>query len=187
MTVQWLPKKTIFVVGGPAGCGKSTVATYLSQQAAIPYLEGDDFHTPNNIAKMRNGTPLTDTDRWDWLIILRNAATEQLKKSSAVIVTCSSLRRKYRDVFRVASYHDHDVQLCFIFLRVDEAHLQARVKARVGHYMKESMVRSQMECLEEPALDEVDVVTIDVQRDPAVVCVDALDGVNTRLHRLEKV
>ncbi|KAM0550296.1 hypothetical protein ACHAPJ_008966 [Fusarium lateritium] len=136
---------------------------------------------------MRSGSPLTDADRWDWLITLRNAATEQLQKSNAVIVTCSSLRRKYRDVFRVASYHDPDVQLCFIYLRVDEEHLQARVRARVGHYMKESMVRSQMECLEEPALDEVDVVTIDVQRDPEIVCDDALNGVKTRLHRLEKV
>ncbi|KAI1036128.1 hypothetical protein LB504_011363 [Fusarium proliferatum] len=156
MTVQSPPKKTIFVVGGPAGCGKSTVATYLSRQAAIPYFEGDDV------------------------------STEQLKKSNAVIVTCSSLRRKYRDVFRVASYHDPDVQLCFIYLRVDEEHLQARVKARIGHYMKESMVRSQIECLEEPALDEVDVVTIDVQRDREIVCNDVLNWVKTRLRRLEK-
>jgi gluconokinase len=135
---------------------------------------------------MRNGTPLTDTDRWDWLTTLRDAATEQLKKSNSVIVTCPSVRQKYRDVFRVASYHDPSVQLCFIYVRVYEKHLQARVKARSGHYMKESMVRSQMECLEEPALVETDVVTIDVQQDPEVVCDDALDGVRTRLHQLEK-
>ncbi|KAI6750442.1 hypothetical protein HG530_014723 [Fusarium avenaceum] len=135
---------------------------------------------------MRNGTPLTDADRWDWLITLRDAATEQLEKSNSVIVTCSLLRQKYRDVFRVASYRDSSVQLCFIYLRVDEEHLQARVKARSGHYMKESMVRSRMESLEEPALVETDVVTIDVQRDPDVVCDEAFDGVRIRLHQLEK-
>jgi gluconate kinase len=68
----------------------------------------------------------------DWLITLRDAATEQLQKTNAVIFTCSSLRQKYRDVFRVASYYDPSVQLCFIYLRIDEKHLQ----------IKESMVRS---------------------------------------------
>ncbi|KAM6524499.1 hypothetical protein FALCPG4_010111 [Fusarium falciforme] len=182
MTVQTIPNKTIFVVSGPAGSGKSTVATYVSQQSVIPYLEGDDFHPPANIAKMGSGIPLTDGDRWDWLVTLRNAATEQLKTSNAVIVTCSSLRRKYRDVFRVVPYHDPTVQLCFIYLKVGEEHLQARVRARGGHYMKETMVRSQLEDLEEPAGDEVDAITFDVQKDPATVCKDVLNRVRTLMH-----
>ncbi|KAJ3549620.1 hypothetical protein NM208_g413 [Fusarium decemcellulare] len=181
MTAQSFPNKTIFVVAGPAGSGKSTVANYVSEQSAIPYLEGDDFHTPANIAKMHSGIPLTDVDRWDWLITLRNAATEQLKKSNAVIVTCSSSRRKYRDVFRLVPYYDHAVQLCFIYLKVGEEYLQARVKARTGHYMKENMVRSQLEDLEEPAGEEVDAITFDVERNPATICRDVLVRARTIL------
>lgn len=130
---------------------------------------------------MASGTPLTDGDRWDWLISLRNAAVQQLRNSKAVIITCSSLRRRYRDVFRVVSHYYPMVQLYFIYLKVDEECLQARVKARVGHYMKENMIRSQLECLEEPTHDEFDVVKVDVRGDQADVCVDALGKVQAKM------
>lgn len=128
-----------------------------------------------------NGIPLTDTDRWDWLITLRNEATKTLQKSNVVIVTCSALRRKYRDVLRVASYDHPTVRVCFIHLKVDKEHLQVRIKARVGHYMKESMVRSQMEILEEPAEDEFDVIKVDVHRDQDAARKDALASVLAKL------
>lgn len=131
---------------------------------------------------MNDDIPLTDGDRWDWLIALCNAGTKQLQSSGAVIVTCSSLRRRYRDVFRVVSYHDPRVRVRFIYLwNVDEEQLRGRLTARVGHYMKESMVRSQMECLEEPEQDEVDVTKVDVRRDQEVVCGDALAQVRASL------
>lgn len=75
MTTQPPQIKKLFVVGGPAGCGKTTVASYLSQELGIPYLEGDDYHSAANQVKMGSGIPLTDADRWDWLITLRNEAT----------------------------------------------------------------------------------------------------------------
>lgn len=134
---------------------------------------------------MGAGVPLTDTDRWDWLVTLRKEATKQLQHSNAVIVTCSALRRKYRDVFRVASYEHPTVQVNFIHLKVEEELLQARVKARVGHYMNESMVHSQMEALEEPAEDEFDVIKIDVQQDKDAVCTDAITMVRVRLKESE--
>ncbi|KAM5344360.1 hypothetical protein ACJ41O_012897 [Fusarium nematophilum] len=186
MMTQPSKTRTIFVVSGPAGSGKTTVATYLSQELSIPYLEGDDYHPTANKVKMGSGMPLTDADRWDWLITLRNAATKHLQRSEAVLITCSSLRRKYRDVFRVASYDYPAVQVRFIYLKLDEEHLQARLSARVGHYMKESMVRSQMECLEEPAEDEFDVLKVDVQRDQTAVCRDALTRVRANLNEEEK-
>lgn len=134
---------------------------------------------------MGSGIPLTDGDRWDWLITLRNAATMRLRDSDAVVITCSSLRRRYRDVFRVVSYDYPSVQLCFIYLKVGVEHLKARIKSRVGHYMKESMVRSQLECLEEPGEDEFDVVSVDVQADRASVCEDALAMVRARMNNHE--
>ena len=120
---------------------------------------------------MSQGNPLTDVDRWDWLISLREAAATSLSpsKSSAtkphdgVVVTCSALKRKYRDVIRIAAYNDHDVMVHFIFLKADEDVLMARVIGRKGHYMKSAMVRSQMEMLEEPDVREqgMDVLEVD--------------------------
>ena len=120
---------------------------------------------------MSQGIPLTDADRWDWLIALREAATSRLSpsKSSAtkphdgVVVTCSALKRKYRDVIRIAAYEDHDIMVHFIYLRANADILLARVKSREGHYMKSAMVRSQMEALEEPDANEQkrDVLEVD--------------------------
>ena len=123
---------------------------------------------------MGSGIPLTDGDRWDWLITLRKEALKELQTCNAVIVTCSALRRKYRDVIRVAGYERPTVQVHFIYLNATEEYLQERVKARVGHYMKESLVRSQMETLEEPGQDEFDVSSVDVQNDRHAVRKDAL-------------
>jgi gluconokinase len=113
---------------------------------------------------MSQGVALTDADRWDWLIQLREEAVLALDAGAAgVILTCSALKRKYRDVIRVARYNDHDVRVHFIYLRATEALLTARVAARKGHYMKPGMVRSQLQSLEEPSVErERDVHSIDV-------------------------
>lgn len=120
---------------------------------------------------MSQGSPLTDIDRWDWLITLREAAVARLspskrsanKRHDGVVVTCSALKRKYRDVIRIAAYNDHDVMVHFIYLRADADVLLARVTGRKGHYMKSAMVRSQMEALEEPDATEQgrDVLEVD--------------------------
>ncbi|KAI9765246.1 MAG: hypothetical protein M1835_007431 [Candelina submexicana] len=155
----------IWIITGPAGCGKSTIAQYLAENLLIPYIEGDEYHPPANIKKMSAGIPLTDADRWDWLVLLRQKAMERLSSgSSGVVLTCSALKRKYRDVIRIASYNDHDVLVHFVYLHADEKVLLQRVKARQGHYMKDSMVKSQFKSLEEPADEERDVLGVDVSR-----------------------
>ena len=120
---------------------------------------------------MTQGQSLTDQDRWDWLISLREAAASRLSPSKSsrmkahdgVVVTCSALKRRYRDVIRVAAYHDNDVMVHFIFLKADEKVLLARVQGRKGHFMKSTMVRSQIELLEEPDMQEQgkDVLEVD--------------------------
>ena len=124
---------------------------------------------------MANGQPLTDADRWDWLILLREQALLALTKPittntpstsslpSGVIVTCSALKRKYRDVLRVAAYHHSNVDVHFVFLQATEAVLMDRVRARQNHYMKDYMVHSQFQSLEAPQEDEVekDVLSVD--------------------------
>lgn len=119
------------------------------------------FHTPENVQKMADGKPLTDADRWDWLVLLREEALKALKSSDGVIVTCSALKRKYRDVMRIASYHHPEIKVHFVFLKASEAALMDRVRARQNHYMKDYMVRSQFESLETPTEDEDDVLAVD--------------------------
>lgn len=112
---------------------------------------------------MSQGIPLTDADRWDWLTRLRDESLQQLSRGSqGVVLTCSALKRKYRDVIRVAPYYSHDVLVHFIYLHASEEVLMARVQQRSGHYMGANMVHSQFNILEEPSADETDCITVDV-------------------------
>jgi len=176
----------IWVITGPAGCGKTSVAEFLHETYSLPYLEGDTFHTPENVQKMADGQPLTDADRWDWLISLREAAISTLEKdpsSSGVIVTCSALKRKYRDVIRIASYHDTRVRVHFVFLSASESLLMDRVRARKNHYMKDYMVHSQFESLETPQEDEIDVLSVDASGNSREVQELSLVAVKKALER----
>jgi gluconokinase len=123
------------------------------------------FHPPANIKKMSAGIPLSDEDRWDWLVSLRDKAMEELNSSGApgVILTCSALKRKYRDVIRIAAYFSPDIVPRFVYLRADESTIIQRVKARQGHFMKDEMVRSQFKSLEEPGESESDAIWVDVK------------------------
>lgn len=137
---------------------------------------------------MGSGIPLTDADRWDWLISLRNAATEALSPSEAnnylppsgVVVACSALKQKYRDVMRVAAYGSPSVQIHFVYLKLDEQALFQRVTQRQSHYMKNTMVQSQLRDLEEPQ-GEWDALTVDANHPPEQVQREVLEMVRDKL------
>ncbi|KUI66213.1 hypothetical protein VM1G_01768 [Cytospora mali] len=172
----------IWLVTGPAGCGKTTVAKHVADNLNMPYIEGDEFHPPQNIEKMSNGIPLTDADRWDWLTRLREEALKQLELGNdGVVVTCSALKRKYRDVIRVAPYFSPGLQLHFIYLHAPEEVLLRRVAARKGHYMGFQMVHSQFAILEPPSAEEKDVISLDVSGSIDEVSQDALEQVSKKL------
>jgi gluconokinase len=168
-TIVQTPEATryhhIWLVTGPAGCGKSTVAEFLANALELPYIEGDQFHPKANVDKMTNGIPLTDADRWDWLTALREESTRQLQSGyDGVVLTCSALKRKYRDVIRVAGYFDHSLLLHFIYLDAPASVLLKRVQARQNHFMGADMVQSQLNILQPPMADETDVIRIDVTK-----------------------
>ncbi|KAM3542289.1 hypothetical protein ARSEF1564_004808 [Beauveria bassiana] len=169
----------IWLVTGPAGCGKTTIAEHIAESNGMPYVEGDSYHTAANVEKMRTGVPLTDEDRWDWLGQLRDESRRRLTAGArGVVVTCSALKRKYRDVIRVAAYYDRSILIHFIYLDAPAEVLLQRVSARQGHYMGANMVRSQFDILERPADDETDVFSIDVSRSIEEVKQDALARVH---------
>lgn len=136
-----------WVVMGVSGCGKSSVGLRLAQALDVPFMEGDDFHTLNNIAKMSAGIALTDADRADWLRALR----DQIAAATAggVVLSCSALKRRYRDVLR-----EGDSRLRFAHLDGSRELIAARLGARKGHYMPSSLLDSQLRDLEPLQADE---------------------------------
>ncbi|KAF2722613.1 carbohydrate kinase [Polychaeton citri CBS 116435] len=181
--------KHMWIVTGPAGCGKTSVASHLAESLKLPYLEGDAFHPPENVAKMAAGTPLTDADRWDWLISLREQAILTLKSAphpAGVLLTCSALKRKYRDIMRVAAYHHPGIKIHFVFLAASEQLLLDRVGQRAGHYMKDSMVKSQFEALERRQPDEFDMIDVDASGSAEAVSQLALETVGKTMRATDE-
>jgi gluconokinase len=138
---------------GVAASGKTTLAEGLAHKLQATYLEADTFHPEANIAKMSNGIALTDEDRWPWLSSMRDALASQ----DRVVVTCSALKKSYRDLLRTAG----SVQ--FVFLVIDRSLALDRIAARKGHFMTAQMVESQFATLEVPGSDEPDVIAVDAR------------------------
>ncbi|MFN7857718.1 MAG: gluconokinase [Acidovorax sp.] len=141
------------VMMGVAGCGKSSAGQSLANVLGLPLIEGDAYHPQSNIDKMRQGLPLTDEDRTDWLAAL---ADELVRHSDGAVLTCSALRRDYRDRLRKAS-----AGLRFVFMDISHEQALKRVTARAGeHLFPPSLVASQFETLESP-IGEVGVLHMD--------------------------
>jgi gluconokinase len=163
------------VVMGVSGCGKSTVGALLAD--AIPgavFLDADDLHPAANKAKMAAGTPLTDHDREPWLRTCAAAVAAARSSGRPVVLACSALRRRYRDLLTAGA---GDVR--FLHLRGNPELLTARLSARHGHFMPPALLASQMETLEELEPDEAGIVA-DIRATPA-------DVVRAVLARLEGV
>ena len=137
------------VVMGVSGSGKSTVAERLAVELDLDLGEGDDFHPQGHVAKMSSGRPLTDEDRWAWLEALAAWTAERVAAGRGTVLTCSALRRAYRDVLRTA-----DAATYFVHLHGSEAVLRARMSGRRDHVMPASLLRSQLEILEPLGPDE---------------------------------
>jgi gluconokinase len=150
----------LVVVMGVSGCGKSTVGRLIAQRLACEFLEGDDLHPPRNLERMAAGIALTDHDRRDWL----KAIAEQLADAHAarygLIVSCSALKRSYRNQLRTASS-----ELAFVHIHGSLDVLEARMLSRTGHFMPPSLLASQLQTLEPPGPDER-CITLDAALPP---------------------
>ncbi|PZN93198.1 MAG: hypothetical protein DCF31_13375 [Alphaproteobacteria bacterium] len=140
------------VICGVAGAGKTQLATALARQLGTPLQEGDDLHPPENVARMAAGTPLDDADRAPWLDAIAAVVAGWNTAGTPGIVTCSALKRAYRDRLRAAG------RIGFVFLAIDADLARARLATRQGHFMPATLIASQFAALEVPA--EADVLTL---------------------------
>lgn len=141
------------VVAGIAGSGKTTIGSELASRLGIRYVDGDSLHPPHNIHKMSAGIPLTDTDRWPWL----GAVASELHADTGCVISCSALRRSYRDTLREPGA----VQFIFLGITADTA--LERAMRRPDHFMPADLVESQLDTLEMPMPDETDVMVISAE------------------------
>lgn len=148
----------VLVVMGVSGAGKSTVGTLLAEQLGWDFEEGDQLHSPENVAKMAAGEPLTDADRKPWLAAVGRWITAELKAGRSGVITCSALRRSYRDVLRSPG-------VTFVYLAAPAEELRRRLAGRVGHFMPPALLDSQLATLEPPAGDEA-ALQVDATGDP---------------------
>jgi carbohydrate kinase (thermoresistant glucokinase family) len=142
------------VVMGVAGAGKSTIGEALAERLGCAFRDADSFHPPANIAKMKSGMPLSDEDRWPWLQAIARWIDERRAAGQLGVVTCSALKRRYRDVLTGGQ---GDVRL--VYLKGDMALIGARLGARQGHFMPPALLQSQFDALEEPGPDEAPLIT----------------------------
>ena len=139
----------IFVIMGVSGCGKSTVGAQLAVALGLEFLEGDTLHSAANVARMANGVPLTDADRQGWLQTLADRIRAARLAGRGLVLSCSALKRAYRDILRQGASELH-----LVHLQGSYEVLAARMTTRTGHYMPLSLLVSQMDTLEVPGPQE---------------------------------
>lgn len=152
---------TRIVLMGVAGSGKSSIGVSLAARIGATYLDGDELHPPENIAKMSRGEPLTDEDRWPWLSVV---GRKLAKPEGILIIGCSALKRRYRDHIR----NEAGAAVAFVHLSGAKALIAARMRTRAGHFMPESLIDSQFAALEPPGPDE-SAITVDIDNTPEAI------------------
>jgi carbohydrate kinase (thermoresistant glucokinase family) len=151
--------RPVLVLMGVSGCGKSTVAALIAGRLGWDLAEGDDMHPRANVEKMASGHPLEDSDRWPWLDRVTSWITEHTDAGEPGIVTCSALKRRYRDVLR-------GDRVVFVHLAGTREQIAERLTVRHGHFMPAGLLSSQFADLEPPGPDER-ALTVDIGAAPS--------------------
>lgn len=168
---------TAVVVMGVCGTGKSTVSKALCAKLSNSvHIEADSLHSPENILKMSSGQPLNDSDRWPWFQFILEAILSASKQYQTVVVSCSALKKAYRDFIRQGL--GKHMRLMFVYLHCsDEVELKQRILNRQQHFMPVSLVKSQLETLEDPRIDnQSDVCWFDcINQSVDSICTQLID------------
>jgi gluconokinase len=159
----------VIVLMGVTSVGKTTVGRLLADRLAARFAEGDAYHPPANVAKMRSGTPLSDADRQPWLEAIAQDMRRWLAEGRSAVITCSALKRAYRDVLRQAG-----PGVRFVHLTGPVDLIAERMAGRRGHYMPPSLLPSQLATLEAPDGDEA-AIRVDVAGTPEAIVAAILD------------
>jgi len=155
----------VIVVMGVAGSGKTTVAPLLATALGWGYAEGDQYHPPANVAKMKGGTPLDDADRAPWLAGMAASIRGWIASGRPHVLACSALKRRYREALR-----QDLAEVGFVWLKGDLDRIAARMAARTDHFMPPALLASQFATLEEPA----DALVADIERAPEAIVADVV-------------
>jgi len=174
-----MPSTTTLVVMGVSGAGKTTTALELRRLLGWDYAEGDDFHPAANVAKMHAGHPLDDEDRWPWLRTLAAWIGTHEETGQPAIMTCSALKRAYRDLLR-----DGHPSVFFVHVSGSAELLHERVEHRTGHYMPPSLLDSQLKTLEPLEADEPGI-RVAADGTPEVVAERVLEALRAAGHPVE--
>lgn len=148
------------ILFGVTGVGKTTVGLRLTEQLGWNFYDADDFHPPENVAKMTSGIPLIDADRVPWLASLRARIERSLREKQPAVLACSALKDTYRQQLQV------DDRVKLIYLKGDYQMIQRRLEARRGHFMNPALLHSQFETLEEPPPEQEGVFVVDASPPP---------------------
>ena len=152
--------KGLYVVMGVSGSGKTVIGAALARALGIDFVEGDEYHSAENVRLMASGIPLTDDDRAEWLRLLAARLSESKKAGTGLVLACSALKRSYRDILRADAGG-----LRFVFLRGARGLVAERLAARRGHFMPPSLLDSQLATLEDPTAEE-DVWVCEISQPP---------------------
>jgi gluconokinase len=160
----------VVVLMGVSGAGKTEIGTRLAKALGGTFAEGDDYHPPANVAKMRAGVPLDDADRGPWLEAMSREIGAWLDAGRTVVLACSALKQRYRDILKAGR-----PGVRFVHLKGDPELIRKRLADRRGHYMPASLLESQLAALEEPS----DAITVDIDAPPDAIVAEickALDA-----------
>ena len=141
--------KGLYVVMGVSGSGKSLIGSAFASALGVDFVEGDQYHSAENVRRMKAGIPLTDKDRETWLRSLAARLRKARDAGNGLVIACSALKRSYRDMLRAEAK-----DLRFVFLKGQRGLIAERLASRRGHFMPASLLESQLDTLEEPSPDE---------------------------------
>ncbi|MGA7720317.1 MAG: gluconokinase [Ignavibacteriaceae bacterium] len=159
----------IFIVMGVSGSGKSTVGKAIGNKFGWKFYEGDEYHTAENVEKMKNGIPLNDNDRLPWLLCLRYIIEQAIEKKENIVISCSALKETYREILKVNN------EVTFIYLKGSFDLISKRMEERKDHFFKPAMLKSQFDTLEEPDY----AVEIDISGSTQKMIDDAIAKIKT--------